>query len=303
MSPLRRTRAFTKAGDCSPGGKGMIDPLHRCPSPVPPAAPSWYSGQLPYSVSRPRLFSSSISSLNHPSPTSHPHLVSNFPVMSLHSGDHDWIIDMRNTADHEVASLVKEHRFKLSAPVEKKIVATAMALADKERGGQPPHRIDGGGAGCRGDGAACRPLVSALLCAARQEKYAGVGVATWHGLGGWVGTLAAAVYCKGGGEGIKGRVKSVAAVKVPLEAVPAVRRFEVGVVEAACEILAGMLSGCAAGHRQMRGDGMGRREEEPWVGVGVGRQVVVARGGTSSAARRAAALQGSCPWERTAAKN
>jgi len=139
-----------------------------------------------------------------------------------------------------------------------KIVATAMALAAEEHAGQPPHRIDGDGGGCRGDGAARRPLVAALLCGARQEEYAGVGVATWHGLGGWVGTLAAAVYCKGGGEGIKGRVKFVAAVKLPLEALPAVQMFGVGVVEAACELLAGMLPGCAAGHGQMKGGGDGK---------------------------------------------
>jgi len=141
LSPLRRTRGFTEAGDCRHGGEGMIDPLHRCPSPVPPAAPSWYPGQLPYSASRPLWFSSSFSSLNHPSPISHPHLVATFPVMSLHGGDHDWDIDMSNTGDHMVTSLVKEHRLKLSAPVEKKIVATAMALAAEERAGQPPHRI------------------------------------------------------------------------------------------------------------------------------------------------------------------
>jgi len=222
--------------------------------------------------------------------------------MSLHGGDYDWDIDMSNTGDHMVTSLVKEHRLKLSAPVEEKIVATAMALAAEERAGQPPHRIGGGGGGCGGEGAARRPLVAALLCAARQEKHTGVNVATWHGLGGWAGTLAAAVYCKGGGQGVKGRVKSAVAVKVPLEAVPAVQKFGVGGVEAACGLLAGLLSGSAAGHGQMRGEGMGRRGEEPWGGVGVGRRVVVARGGTSSAARRAAALQGSCPRGRTAAK-
>jgi len=121
-----------------------------------------------------------------------------------------------------VTSLEKENSYVLSAPVEKKIVATAMALEAEERAGPPPHRIEGGGAGCGGEGAARRPLVAALLCAARQEKHAGVGVATWHDLGGWAWTLAAAVYCKGGGKGFEGRVKTAAAVKVPIEAVPVV---------------------------------------------------------------------------------